>query len=1144
MKPRLLILALAVALLAHGASAQVPGSFTPSAPFVGSWKGVFAGLTSGFVSGQPSALTIVSADAIAAPFSTTDLPLLPFVDGFTSQLTIKGKAVGGTYSIASSPTGSLTFPNTWPGYDSSANFSSAAGSSTIFAQTFLGLANTGAGATRTPIEVTVGSDMRTSLVLSDLVYQTDTPGAATALAGIYSQGGASLSSTGIPVTNNSTKVYPTPIGVWVTEPGLTMYSGQDFPVEFFAGHAYSQNLKPLAAVKFTLCDASCAHSVVHISSTAAASTRQVSTTGTATTGSNVITGVGSVNEWMPGMRVSVTGSGAIAVAGEPRILSVSTAAGGTITLGAATQCTTTIGSGNISVATGDVTAGDGLADGVFNGTLITDTLGMGGDVTVNADIATADVTYSSAKATAVVIHTNGTGIASSKNACTLQHNSLVTGTVTITSGNPIPTFKAVFTAAERTSLTDGLVYVRAQGYPVRGDVILDTQLGADGTGNDWQGAAFLTNGTDVSPNLHNLWAYKDDAGAFAPRYAWIDGAGTCTVKTCVQSSSTDPGGTANHYASFVTAVDATNGARKVNNDRGNGSTLNGIVLCYVPGTYVTPGADASLYNTANKPGLTITTGVVGGTCNTGADPTATVFTHAASNNWPKNSHFSYLTVSGAGGATVIQGNDQQQITVGSGLKLSFDFSFDHVKFLTAGNTNLLRSLGTHHIYNSLISQTDAEGNVFSPGSFSTLPQLVMGSTALFGTYTTNNSTLYFSNELGNITWGMKGQSPKDGSIPATAPANYYIQPTSMVQAYNKYMGSFTGLLFQTSTLVNLLTTNNILEMYANANGTLTGEQLSADGTLNPAKNVVEINNTIIGGRENYQYIEGEPICQSGCAIAATGNLATGSYFVEANWAPIAGGAESATDLGSASMTPVAVTGPTGAIWVAVHYNPNYLLSLYCGASNPPTNIATVNGADAVGLVTTNSGLPGMSYKITACSSTGHPNPNPTRGYNVLKDQFFHRFTINENLNVKGDLYLGTGAVVNAARVGNWQSGRNRVAGVGDVNITGTAINCAPAPDSGMGDILGYLDTWNAAASCTRSNISWVKFKSWRGWAGTGASTPASPAINIGYGDYALDTSVTNPLARVPNLQAAFPTDVYGRPRLNNGNGAAGAVERP
>lgn len=1137
--PRWLLGAFAGLISTVATAGQLPGISSPSTPYTGDFQGLKIPGTLGFVDGQPSALTIVSTDAIAAPFSTTDLPLLQFVDGFSSQLTIKGKAIGGTYSITSSPTGSLTFTDAWPGYDSSAVFSSSAGSSTIFAQTILGLANTGAGSTRTPIEVTVGSDMRTSLVLSDNVYQTDTPGPATALAGLYTKTGATLASTGIPVTNNSTKAYPTPIGGWVTEPGLTIYSGQDFPVEFFAGHAYSQNLKPVAAVKFTLCDASCTHSAVKTISTAAASTRQLSTTGTATTGSNVITGVGSVNEWIPGMRVTVVGSGTIAVAGEPRILSVSTASGGTITLGASTQCTTTIGSGNISVATADVTAGDALADGVFNGTLITDTLGMGlSDVTVNADIATADVTYSSAKATVVVIHTNGTGIASSKNPCTLQHTSLVTGTVTITSGNPVPTYKATFTAADRASLTDGLVYVRAQAYPVRGDVILDTQLGADGTGNDWQGAAFLTNGTDVSPNLHNLWAYLDNAGAFAPRYAWIDGSGTCVTISCVQSTNADPVGTANHYASFVTAVDATNGARKVNNNRGNGSTLNGIILCYVPGTYVTPGADASLYNTANRPALTITTGVVGGTCNTGADPTGTVFTHAASNNWPKNSHFSYLTISGAGGATVVQGNDQQQITVGSGLKLSYDFSFDHVKFLTAGGTNLLRSLGTHHIFNALISQTDAEGNVFSPGSFSTLPQLVAFSTAYMGTYTTNAATLYFSNELGNVTWGMKGQAPKDG----TNAANYFIQPTSMVQAYNKYMGSFTGLLFQQSTLLNLLTTNNILEMYANGSGTLTGEQLSADGTLNAAKNVVEINNTIIGGRENYQYLEGEPICQSGCAPGTTGgSLATGAYFVQANWAPIGGGAESATDLASAT---VSVTGPTGKIGVAVQYNPNYLLYLYCGTSNPPTNIATVNAADATGLVTTNTGLPGQTYTITSCASTGHPNPNPTRGYNVLKDQFFHRFTINENINVKGDLYTGTGALPNAARVGNWQVGRNRIAGIGDVNITGTAIGCAPAPDSGMGDILGYLDTWNAAASCTRSNLTWVKFKSWRGWAGTGASTPASPAINIGYGDYALDASVTNPLARVPAGQAAFPIDVYGRARLNNGNGAAGAVERP
>jgi hypothetical protein len=369
-------------------------------------------------------------------------------------------------------------------------------------------------------------------------------------------------------------------------------------------------------VVFTLTDGT--HSVSHTVSTMTASTRQWSTTCTATTGSNVLTSCGSTAGLFTGERLNVPGvkgqaeinaltastitlasaiggtsatpttGGAIALANTPgsgegladgafvgaKITSPNLGDGVTAysvirpvatcsTSGASTTITLGApGSGNgqwlvgqwitgTNIPYGDyLTAVGGSADGSGSGTLKTISAGTvsgnctgseiganpGGATVTTARVSTSATTGTAAGTTAVIQHTE----------------QGASGTVTVTLGNPLPVYAATFTSSDFTnnSIAQGVVWVRAQAYPVAGNVILDTQLGADRTRCDWfwnnvgttgagtcnssNAAWFGTNdighAEDVSVNLHNLWAYYDADNSYSPVYCAINSAtGTATT---------------------------------------------------------------------------------------------------------------------------------------------------------------------------------------------------------------------------------------------------------------------------------------------------------------------------------------------------------------------------------------------------------------------------------------------------------------------------------------------------------------------------------------------------------------------------------------------------------------------------------------
>lgn len=1153
--------------------------------------------------GTPIGLTITSGQMV----SSTDLtPLTQFVNGWTGDLTLAKTMVAGAtgaYSVGSQASPKLSLTVTRPGYDSSGSITTL--NDTLYATSWLRKAVPNA---TLPTETQSGVNAVVSVTLNDLVYQSDTISAVTATAGLYTSGAlVSKAATNIPKTNSSTAAYPRPICAWISEPGQRYDGTSTVSFEIFCGHAYGQGGSPVAAVKMYLTDGT--HTVSHVTSTVAQSSRLLSTSCTATNGSNVLTGCSTTVGFIAGERLSIPG-----FPGQPKILSIDSSS--QITLGVTDTCTPTVlGAETCAAAPG---TGNSRGDGAFIGQNISDANLTTNPAKVIAPVGTCTATCTSATITLSAptsgqwavgqwvtnatclpvgdyIKTLGTGAGgagtyvlnaapsvscsgagnitgsaiganpagSSVTTITISTTSAIgttvsgtvtfrhdyqgsTGTVLVTAGNPVPVYKVDFSSSDFSTMTDGIITIRAQAFPIKGDVILDTQTGADGTQCDWfypnvnggvcnssSAAWFATTGINVSPNLHNLWQYLDAAGNYAPVYAWVNGTGGGSP--AVSTSSADPGGAA-YYASVSAAVTAIKAYYNSNNVIHH-NDLNGGVICLLAAgsPYAGFGGSISASGTANKAPFTITSVTSGAACPSrgmvGSDISVTLHNATAANiTVPANLvvNINNLTLSDT--AAVIQGADTTTSTTFTATQVVFN----NDKMTAGAASPLIFRVGSWWLFNNLIDQSGFEGNVLRTFSTAGGAQ-VFGNTIVAGSYTANKASIWLYNAIGNVSSGLSVNSPA-----GLASAAYYIQPLSNVVAYNKFMNSFNANVIGGGTggvspLANLLEVNNVIECFSAGFTTAACHQISADSVTTPLRNVVWAYDTIIGGRANWNYNEG--VAQSGSGVATGGALTNSSTaFVYATYSLVGNPTvETSTDGASASISIPAGAGTAGSISVLIPYNPNYVVNLYCGATNAPTNYAVVSGADAKALTGN------QTVVITSCAGSSNTpiTIGATTARNVLKSHFFQRSNILEQSNNKGDWYSGSGTnAASGGRVGNWAS-RWMVNSYGNVWVTGTVITPqAQGPTSGAGEVLGYL---SYSSSGTTTDLSAVKYKSDRSY-GALAATATSPALNLGQGNYCPDTSVTTAANRVPSGYAAWPFDIQGNSRKNDGTGWAGAYE--
>ena len=1137
---RLLVLLTVLLGLAGPALALTPGQ---RILLLGNPKSAAAGSPGSPLSVAISSLTFTS---------TTDLTPSQLVAGWTADVTLASVTKAGStsaYNFGSDTPGSnkLNFTVQSPGYicTSSACTENFTTTRTIYADAVL--RETYPNGT-SPTEAQSGANAVVSVAFNDYVFNGDVESCnATFGSGLYTDlhGVVSLAKSGVCVTNNSTTLptWPTPICAWVTPPAQRYDGTANVTNEIECGHQ-----RGIAGALITATDAG-SHSISHVATALAPSKLQTSTTCTFTNGSAQGTSCSNTSGFIVGERVTVPG-----VPGEPMVSAITSS---TITLGAAATCVTTLNSGTITI-NGTPATGTALADGAFNGASISDTnvLTPVGVASITARPLQAAITYNGStplQAQSVALTTNATVVtAASAHACTINHvYQGTTGTQTITAGNPAWDYQVIFTTTDFASLsTDGILTFRAQAYPSIGSTVLDSQVGYGvyATGNssdgcDWQalnvgncasGQKFATNGTDVSPNFHSLWAYLDSAKHYSPVWVWVDGTGggTPTVST---SSAADPGAGTGRWSTAFAAISAIKTANNVAG-RGSHNDINGAIFCFVNkgSAYAGFGGNLSTSVTSpSKPGIGLTSATAGGNCSlapsSNSDLTVQI-TNSSNDQVATNTTVANLQLEGT--TTILIGADQVLTTAFPVTEVVFNNDW-----IVPGGAAVLSRIGLMQFYNNLIDESGHEGNVLKEqGSNSTAAIPELGNTIYGGSYTANVGTWYVYGGNANVTQNMQVSMP-----PSFTAANSVPQPLSQVFVSNKFMGQLLALAWGGGTgnsiLNNALFVNNVCESDFSTNGSGAQNpcvQQDADNTIAPSTNIVSRYNSWIGSRYNFQYLEGTNLAYGTTCANSGGSLTSGTYNVYVTYGQPAGGG---TETSISPMSSCTTTG-TGTVTIKLQPdNQGRKAWVYLGTGSPPTTYGQVGGVDQAAITIGN----GLSLVLTTTGSSATPNTSLPQ-FNEIKTQYSRQFDIYTEINIKGDYFNAPGFGQSGARVGNWD-GRFGVNTIGQTVINGNANVSYPASyQSWYGDYVGYLGDVPASQASTTARVSFADDRSWGDGVLTGTKTPTPTATGLAFGNYCILNTSPHGLSQVPAGSMAWSVDILGNARLNDGTGAAGAYE--
>lgn len=1139
------------------------------------WGKKHKAAAAGPVPGQPISLLISSAQLPA--LGTSDLGSNAHIlwDSYTADLTISQFATGGTLAAytglfpAVNPTPSsnaLSFTDHRPGF-SPTDGSATTVDTTVFATTPIRQPYPNI---TLPTEGTSAGNAIVTVGLSAAVRSGDTLGPATLAANLN---GASLAGTIAPasIAAGALASYEPPIMEWKTDAGMRIgpsdvgFTG--FTVEIVCGQEDAWNGHACAGVNFTLSDTG-GHNVTHWQGVPSISKRSLSTQCTATTGSAILTGCASTVGFLPGARLSIAG-----VAGQPKLKSVDSST--QMTMGDAATCTTTLNSGIVTITNAPV-AGDGFADGGFKGATITDaniltsTSQAAGSAKITATPSPANGTYSGTTTkfpTALALTTDAlTSTAATSAPCVINDvYQGVTGTVNVYFGDPFTVFATTFNSTDFTTVsTDGVLTIEAVGKPYLGNVTTDTAAGADGTNLDWfwinltapyTAAQFAA--TSVSPNLHNLWAYRDGAGTSAPKYAWVNN-GAAGGAPAVQTASADPGAAA-YYGTFFAAVTALKAAY-------GGTSAHGGVVCLLASTYTTKGgATNTLANTANKPPLTITSAVTGSPCpgpspnglpGLGGAPSTAIFGHdatAANNNVGFNWHWNNLTFSG-GGAAILSGIDSGTANVTAFSTTENVFSNDYITTTAGGG--IFFFMGCMDYYNNVIDQHAGDGFVLQvSGGRDNVACHVTGNTIISNTFSgaAPVATWILFNSTGNVGWGASPKLPAASSVSAVTP-----QPLSVVNLANKYMGLVAPVAFDGATTdalpLNILTGNNVYECFLLGSGAgQPCEQISGDNANQPAKNIFEFGETVVGGRgPDLAYDEGlglivgtgtaKAVTAANCVTAGfTGAFAAASYFAAVTYSAPGGTTEEAWN--GVTQTAVAVAA-NGCLTVTVpRVSPIGSASvrkawIYAGTTSTLTNFATNNVSGDLTQV-----AEGATYTLTNIgSAAGHNAGTGLNGLIAIKQDIVSIGTLSTVQGTKNDTYAASGVFASGYRTGNWfeRFGPGRAG-------SATAVCCiigtsAPSATSLIGDWFG----WQAQipGSYTPTDISKITYSD-DGSCGLGNlnnCAALATGSDLGQRNYCVLSSSTYGPNEIPAGYAFWDIDIQGRPRANDGTGYAGAYE--
>jgi hypothetical protein len=854
-------------------------------------------------------------------------------------------------------------------------------------------------------------------------------------------------------------------------------------------------------------------------------------------------------------------------------------AGGTGTIVVPTGIGSTSGSSTTltlaSVSAGQFQAGmflhgTGITEGTYIASISGLTITMSSARTVAASTAiTAEyigATPGSVATTAINISTNAASGTATSGACTINHVFQGTsGAVTATPGNPVFVYSATFTSADYTAqgLTNGAVWTRLQAYPVMGDsaAILDSQTGADGTRCDYfwniagtagagtcnasNGAWFNVNGTNLSPNLHNLSAWLDAAGSYSPVYAFV--SGTAGASPTVSTSSADPGST--KYYATVNAANAAIVAYNNNTTNRPGGTnhndsAGGVICLLAAGSpYAGFGGDLFASTAVARPALRLTSVLSGSACPAsgaaGSDVNNVNLTYGASTNNGFSNILNVANINMDGANWSLRGYEGINVN-------SFQTSaliLEGVRMHQTGGNPTMFQVGDWWIYNS-IDDSSSNSNYALSGYSNTTSALayIGGNTLICGSFTAQNESANFFNSAGNVGWICNPSQTAGLDSVSYAP-----QPLSVVTVSDKWLANKTAFAIAQNYGGNILMVNDVIEIRNGGQGAMLA---SGDSRVAPIWNVNLFYNTVVGGKTNWDYEEGNSTGQQNSGGLATGGtLPAGTYQVAVVFGPVATPTvESSTDWYTPGLGGIVVGGSgsgsmvtsfgcfqrdyaISAIYIDTGTTPGHYAAVAAGAKLAAGGVTTA-GQDARGLAAC------QSVTITGIGSA-HTFPTNLPGQNVNKLLFKASFNNMAEINQKTESYGGAIVTPKDGRIGDWPL-RFGVGSIGNVFLTGTIIGSGINYSSGLADALCALCTYNPTNN--PNDFSWVKYKSDRSM-GIGTTPLPATALNLGMGDYCMASTTPHGFGQVPAGMAAWPVDIQGRTRLNDATGASGPYEK-
>jgi N4-gp56 family major capsid protein len=224
----------------------------------------------------------------------------------------------------------------------------------------------------------------------------------------------------------------------------------------------------------------------------------------------------------------------------------------------------------------------------------------------------------------------------------------------------------------------------------------------------------------------------------------------------------------------------------------------------------------------------------------------------------------------------------------------------------------------------------------------------------------------------------------------------------------------------------------ILQHYVAMLNPLVAQDMRENATITTAWSFSEINrlyNNELGPWGGVRWVETNMmpywvgVAQINGAAATGGSLATTSYFIQVTASPSATSVEQQIYQVSSSIS---VTGPNGAITVALPNLPGYVFNVYVGTTSSPVNLGLSPQGPVTGVLAGQATqlLPNQTVTITGIGAAQVPPAAPATGITVFPTIFIGNHSYGQVILENPEYHYLTGAdksdPLNQTRVVSWK----------------------------------------------------------------------------------------------------------------------------